>query len=262
MYLSDQRLSRNRRKAKSRQHPVESSRHRPMAVGDISPVTAGFIILALRNPAQRPGKNKHSVSTLLKTIQGVQVYQEADKRVHYVADMSVDVDGAHHSYRLDNKRPPALDDIHASAGYPDGSWENVLVPDPVNRSKPFVDSQGFCVSMTSYWWEGFGKTDRRRWVDAETVPYMVLPGSIRNLCEGVVLGCKARVLRTTDGLTCEGVYADSSGSNIGELSVCAAKVYGDQWNANNGDEAKRYLYEFFPDKPAIVNGKLYRLIPA
>jgi hypothetical protein len=202
------------------------------------------------------------MKTLLKTIQGVEVWQDDDKRVHYVADMSVDVDGARTSYRLDNKKPPALDDIHASAGYPDGSWENVLVPDPVDRSKPFVDSLGFCVSMTSYWWEGFGKTDRRRWVDAEAVPYMVLPGSIRNLCEGVVLGCRARVIRTTDGLTCEGVYADSSGSNIGELSVCAAKVYGDQWNANNGDEAKIYLYEFWPDQPAIVNGKLYRLIPA
>ena len=28
---------------------------------------------------------------LLKTIQGVNVYQDEDKRIHYIADMSVDV---------------------------------------------------------------------------------------------------------------------------------------------------------------------------
>ncbi len=202
-------------------------------------------------------------SHIIKTIQGVNVVQDKDLRIHYIADMSVDVDGAHHSYRLDNKKPPALDDIHASAGYPDGSWENVLVPDPANPSKPFVDSLGFCVSMTSYYRAAFhDRTDRRRWVDAETVPYMVLPGSVRNACKGVVLGCRARMTRITDGLMLEGVYADSSGSNIGECSVAAAKVYGEEWNANNGDEERIYLYEFWPNVPANVNGEQYVLIPA
>ncbi len=198
---------------------------------------------------------------LLKTIQGVNVYQDEDRRIHYIADMSVDVDGAHHSYRLDNKRPPALDDIHASAGYPNGSWQNVLVPDAFDNSKPHVDDEGFCVSMTSYFRTEFIKYDRRRWVDAEAVPYMVLPGSIRQLCKGVVLGCKARITRTTDGKFVDGVYADSSGSNIGECSVFAAKVFGEQWSASNGDERKIYEYQFWPDEPALVNGEQFRLIP-
>ncbi len=201
------------------------------------------------------------MSKLLKTIQGVNVYQDEDKRIHYVADMSVDVDGAKHSYRLDNRKPPALDDIHASAGYPDGSWQNVLVRDPKNPHVPYVDSEGFCVSMTSYYREDFPYTDRRRWVDAETVPYMVLPGIIRQICVGKVLGCKARITRTTDGKFCNGVYADSSGSNIGEVSVVAAKVFGSQWNANNGDERKIYEYQFWPDEGAVVNGETFRLIP-
>ncbi len=200
-------------------------------------------------------------SKLLKVIQGVSVFQDADKRIHYVADMSVDCDGARRSYRLDNKRPPALDDIHASAGWPNGSWQNVLVPDPKNSSKPYVDSEGFCVSMTSYWREGYEKIDRRRWVDAEAIPYMVLPGSIRQACKGVVLGCRARTTRTTDGKFVDGVYADSSGSNIGECSVFAAKVFGEQWSASNGDERRIYSYEFFPDQAALVNGEQFRLIP-
>ncbi len=201
------------------------------------------------------------MSTLLKIIQGISVFQDDDKRIHYIADMDVDVDGAKHSYRLDNKRPPALDDIHASAGYPNGSWTNVLVQDPRQPFKPYVDDEGFCVSMTSYWREDFEHTDRRRWVDAETVPYIVLPGSIRKMAKGIVLGCKSRVTRTTDGISVEGVYADSSGGNIGEIAVCTAKHFGSQWNANNGDSRQIYLYEFWPDTPALVNGEQFRLIP-
>ncbi len=201
------------------------------------------------------------MSKLLKTIQGVNVYQDEDKRIHYIADMSVDVDGAKHSYRLDNRKPPALDDIHASAGYPNGSWQNVLVRDPKNPHVPYVDLEGFCVSMTSYYREDFSYTDRHRWVDAEAVSYMVLPGSIRQLCKGVALGCRARLTRTTDGIFEEGVYADSSGSNIGECSLKSAQRFGGQWNANNGDERQIYLYEFFPDVPALVNGEQFRLIP-
>ncbi len=198
---------------------------------------------------------------LLKTIQGVNVYQDEDKRIHYIADMSVDVDGARRSYRLDNKRPPALDDIHASAGFPNGSWRNVLAVDPKHTHMPYVDEEGFCVSMTSYWREGYEKIDRRRWVDAEAIPYMVLPGSIRQLARGVCLGARARMTQTTSGIVVDGVYADSSGSNIGEASVKAAQFFGSQWNANNGDERKIYLYEFWPDVPAVVNGEQFRLIP-
>lgn len=215
---------------------------------------------------------------LLKTIQNVPVYQDEEgdvladmpspahgnpkpKRIHYIADLSVDVDGHPHSYRLDNKKPPALDDIHASAGYPNSSWQNVLVPDPNNPNKPLVDGEGFCISMTSYQWEEYKKTDRRRYVDPEQVPYSVLPGSIRKLCKGVVLGCASRITRTTDGKHVETVYADSSGGTIGEAGWSAARTFGN-WNANNGDERKIYLYEFFPDVPAVINGVVYRLISA
>ncbi len=201
------------------------------------------------------------MSKLLKTIQGVSVFQDDDKRVHYIADMSVDVDGAKHSYRLDNRRPPALDDIHASAGYPHSSWQNVLVADPNNHFTPYVDAEGFCVSMTSYWREGFEKVDRQRWVDAAAIPYIVLPGSIRQMCVGKALGCRARLTRTTDGKFVDGVYADSSGGTIGECALAAARVFGDQWNANNGDERRIYEYQFWPDEPAVVNGETFRLIP-
>src|SRR5215467_9463141 len=105
---------------------------------------------------------------LLCVVAGVRVFQDSDDlRVFYTADLDVDVDGAEKAYRLDNSRAlGALDDIHRSAGFPRGSWQGVLVPDPDDPSSPFVDENGFCVSMTSYQRFDFKRTDRRRYVDA------------------------------------------------------------------------------------------------
>lgn len=199
---------------------------------------------------------------LLCVHAGIKVYQDDDTlRVHYVADLSVDVDGARHAYRLDNRRPPALDDIRKSAGYPSGSWWNVLVRDPKNASKPYVDAEGYCVSMTSYQRFEFDRWDRRRYVDAEEVPYSVAPGKVRQLCKGVLLGCKSRITRTTDKKAIDTVYADSSGGNIGEAGVAAAKFFDPTLSASNGDEREIYLYEFWPNVPALVNGEQFKLIP-
>lgn len=212
----------------------------------------------------------------LKSFEGVMVYQDEvgdtiddmptpqhgaprPKRIHHIADLSVDVDGHPHSYRLDNRKPPALDDLHKSAGYPDGDWWNVLVADP-ETGKPYVDSEGFCISMTSYQRAGYARTDRRRYVNPEVVPYSVLPGAIRRICKGVVLGCASRVTRITDKIKVETVYADSSGGNIGEAGLVTAQAFG-HWNANNGDERRIYLYEFFPDEAALINGEQFKLIP-
>jgi hypothetical protein len=196
---------------------------------------------------------------LLCTVQNVDVFQDDDLRVHYTADLDDDIDGAREAYRLDNRRPPALDDIHASAGYPNGSWYNVVVPDPSNPSKPFVDTDGFCVSMTSYRRPGFAKTDRRSWVDAGRIPYAVPPGKVRQLCKGILLGCKARITRTTDGKTIDCVCADFSGNRIGEASDFACKFFDPHLSPSNGDSRRIYLYEFFPNTPAVINGETYEL---
>src|ERR1700744_2862745 len=106
--------------------------------------------------------NTASGGKVLCEVQGVQVIQEPDLRIHYVADMDVDCDGATLSYRIDNKIPPALDNIHASAGYPSGAWWNVLVRDPMEHNRPYVDELGYCISMTSYQDRTFTALDRRR----------------------------------------------------------------------------------------------------
>jgi hypothetical protein len=199
------------------------------------------------------------MSRVLTNIAGVEVTQEADKRIHYVADLDDDVDGAEHSYRLDNRSDlGALDDVHASAGWPHGDWWNVLVRDPNNRDKPFVDDNGFCVSMTSYQRPEFNRYDRQRYVDAVNVPYMVAPGIVRKLCQGVLLGCLARVTDTLTGRSIEGVCADFSGYSIGEASDKVCKFFDPHLSAHNGDGRKIYLFEFYPDMAAPG----FKLIPA
>jgi hypothetical protein len=197
------------------------------------------------------------MSQPLTRVSGVDIFQEGDDSIHYVADLSVDVDGSRESYRLDNK---GLDDIHASAGYPHGDWWNVLVRDPHDRSRPFVDEDGFCVSMTSYQWTQWPAWDRRRYVDAVNVPYSVPPGIVRKLCRGVLLGCASRITNLVTHRSIDCVTADFSGNSIGEASQAAARFFDPALTARNGDDRHRYLYEFFPDKPAVVNGVTYQLI--
>lgn len=206
---------------------------------------------------------------LLCTVRGVPIYQEDDLRIHYPADLSVDVDGAREAYRLDNSREKgALDDIVRSAGYPNGSWWNVLARDPSDRDKPFVDANGFCVSMTSYQrakdraGNPIPMTDRRRYVDAVKVPYSVPPGRVRALCKGVLLGCLAKITDTLTGKSIECITADFSGNSIGEASVAAAHFFDPRLSARNGDERSIYLYEFWPGTSAVINGETFELQPA
>lgn len=203
----------------------------------------------------------------LLTVRNVVVFQDEsddpllNNRIHFVADLSVDVDGARQSYRLDNNPHLALDDIHKSAGYPHSSWWNVLARDPNDVNRPYVDKDGYCVSMTSYQRDGYEPTDRRRYLDASVIPYMVIPAAVRQRCKGVLLGCRARMtdIRTIKRL--EGMCGDFSGYSIGEASLAAATYFHPELSARNGDDRKIYLYEFFPDQVATINGETFQLKP-
>lgn len=202
---------------------------------------------------------------LLRVLKGVDIWQDPapGNRIHYIADLSVDVDGAEHSYRLDNSYTKgALDDIKHSAGYPNSEWWNVLVRDPGNPERPYVDENGFCVSMTSYQRIGFPALYRARYLDAAKIPYSVPPGSVRSLCRGVLLGCKARITDIVTNNFIECVTGDFSGYSIGEASLAAARFFDPKLSARNGDDRKRYLYEFWPGVPAVINGETFTLIPA
>jgi hypothetical protein len=197
------------------------------------------------------------MSKELVILENQPVVQDDDGRVHFKASGRIDADGAYRAYHPDNRS--GLDDLR-NAGGP-GNWYGVVT----HQGIPIIQTEddpapGFHVSATAYQWEQFLPDDPKRYVDSETVPYIVVSPLIRNAAKGVVLGCKARV--TYNEKSVDAVVADiGPRKKIGELSIAAAKVVGIPPSARTGGEERQIVhYEFWPDVPATVNGITYRLI--
>jgi len=110
------------------------------------------------------------------------------------------------------------------------------------------------VSATSYEHKGFSRGDPRRYVDANSVFYFVLPSHWRAQAKGVVLGCRGRVTDTKTGKTLDCVVADfgpKAESKLGEASIATARYFGIPSSPKNGGtDTKRFIYQFWPDQPA------------
>jgi hypothetical protein len=123
---------------------------------------------------------------------------------------------------------------------------------------------GAFVSATSYRWPTLARIDPLAYVDAASIPYIVLPSHWRRLAIGVVLGCKATVqdLKTGKVLDAAGVLDFGPKSKLGEASIACAEFFGIPSSPKNGGTAeKRFVYTFFPDVPAVINGVTYQLLP-
>src|SRR5580704_7122276 len=127
-------------------------------------------------------------STVIATIGNVQVTQDPDGRVHWTSGANIDADGANgqngnpFAYRYPTN--DGLDDIHGSAGYPNGSWQDILVND--GSGHPLTDGNGNAYSQTTYTWRG--RSIAMRAVDATAVPYVVVNPHVRRNAKGVVIG--------------------------------------------------------------------------
>jgi len=212
------------------------------------------------------------MSKTLCILEGVEVIQDADLRVSFVADADIDADGANGqnggkpAYKSDNGGSEAL----ANGGMKiEGG--HVVFAEPWGKDivlqkdgRPLVLADGVIPSRTSYKFTGRSETDPAAYVDAETVPYIVVSPAIRNAAKGVVLGCKARVTNTANGKSVDAVVADiGPRKKIGELSIAAARAIGIPSSPRTGGEDQKTIkYELWPDTAASVNGVDYDLMPA
>jgi hypothetical protein len=197
---------------------------------------------------------------ILCTLQGVNVTQYFDGRIEFTADADIDADGSPHAYHPDSRR--GLDDL-ANAGHP-GNWWGIAVN---GFGHPIIQTArdpapGYFVSTTAYEWTAYDKSDPRRYVDSEEVPFIVVENFIRRRAKGIVLGCRCRVTNELNGKNVEGVVADIGPLNkIGELSIAAAEAIGIPSSPRTGGEPKHVItYELFPGEPAVIGGKTYNLI--
>lgn len=184
------------------------------------------------------------MTKVLSTINGTVINWDG-KKISYVAGLAIDGDGSPRCYGPNNSGL----DYTANGGKP-GDWWGVVVDgigNPIIQGKN-DPAPGMYISTTSLVLEGYGPKDPRRYVNSETVPYVVVPNSVRKAVPGKVLGCKVTVTNTKTGKSVEAVVADiGPGNKIGEGSIALAKALGINENVRKGGTSDRIIkYEIFP----------------
>lgn len=187
------------------------------------------------------------------------INEDANGRVHFMADGDIDADGANGqggqpaAYTVDNTGSDFLANggmkivggkvVCATAGALD-----IAILDASGHPKVFPG--GVIASKTWYRYPNKAKDDPAAYVDSETVPYIVIPPVIVQRTVGVVRGCKARV--TYKSIVVDCVVADKGPSKkIGELSIAAARALGIPHSPRNGGlQSPDLLYELWPGTAA------------
>lgn len=189
------------------------------------------------------------------------VREDGDGRVFFKSDADIDADGAPHAYHPVNSK--GLDDIR-NAKDQNGRFVGVLTD---RHGRPIIQdiddpAEGYFISTTSYEHDDQPTATQRRYLNSETVPFIVVSPKIRNGVKGVVLGCQARI--TYKGKSIEALVGDMGPlRKVGEISIAAAKALGIPSSPRTGGlDEPVVLYELWPGKPAVVNGVKYELKPA
>jgi hypothetical protein len=218
---------------------------------------------------------------IIGTIAGIDIVEEDDKSVTYVAGATIDGDGANGQFGeppcyAPKDFPGKTLDIIGNAGRP-GNWFGVVTDTGERTGKPIIQGPGdpkpgAHVSATSLHLRGQdGQTlpasSPFKYVDSATVPFIAVPPLIIRKVSGVVLGCRAVVTNTRNGKTVEAVVADSGpADHLGEISVACAKAIGlgaregAAHPANEGGTEDRIVsYRLFPGVAAVINGVTYPL---
>jgi hypothetical protein len=159
----------------------------------------------------------------------------------FQAGMAIDADGSPRAYHPKNT---GLDDLK-HGGYP-GNWWGVATSNESSSGEPLIQKSsdpfpGFYVSTTSLVDERFDYQDPLRYVNAEEVPYFVLPD---HFSRGIRLGDIAWIYNTHNGFHSFAVFADV-GPDVGEGSMYLANKLGIDNDPRYGGIDSGILYFIF-----------------
>jgi Fungal chitosanase of glycosyl hydrolase group 75 len=159
----------------------------------------------------------------------------------FQAGMAIDADGSPRAYHPDNT---GLDDLK-HGGYP-GNWWGIATSDELASGEPLIQkpqdpAPGFYVSTTSLIDARFKYQNPLRYVNAEKIPYFVLPD---HFAETISLGDIAWIYNTHQRSGCFAVFADV-GPDVGEGSMYLAKQLGIDNHPRFGGIATGILYFIF-----------------
>ena len=192
-----------------------------------------------------PAQEKHGYIfnfTAAEDFRGTRIYRQADNLAYAyeTSHAAVDSDGAPNAYHPADIGKNCMRDEHIgldcpeNAGYPHTSWWNqVLVPDPSDRSKAFVQTEGafkgFFVAMTSLRNPKGDDRDPATYVDARSVPYVVIPDGFGRLPHVAAQGDVGVATDVRTGKSTTFIVADSGGgpdSLLGEASIALYAALG------------------------------------
>jgi len=186
--------------------------------------------------------------------EGWRVYETIDKPAAvFRSCFAIDADGAPKAYHKDSSK--ALDYL-ANAGRP-GNWWALEID---GNGQPVVQSSndpapGYYVSKTSLENPGFDPADPRRYIDASTIPYVVLPGSRYQQftqAANIRLGDLAAVYNIKTGKLSFAIFADTGPrTKLGEGSIALAESLGLAGNPKaGGTDTRSIIFAIFPGSGA------------
>src|SRR5436309_13479669 len=168
-----------------------------------------------------------------------------DSAFFYESGLMIDADGAYHAYHPDGRS--GLDYL-GNAGRP-GNWWALVTNNSEPNGRPLIQTDtdpapGFYISTTSLEDPNCDRKDPRRYVNAEAVNFIELPG---RLGLGSKLGDFAVVIRPATGAYDYALYADvGPASKIGEGSIALAAALGIPSSPKSGGIAHGIVYIVFP----------------
>ncbi|HEX4706309.1 MAG TPA: glycoside hydrolase family 75 protein [Candidatus Udaeobacter sp.] len=175
----------------------------------------------------------------------INTLDDDDSAFFYESGLMIDADGAYHAYHPDGG--PGLDYL-GNAGQP-GNWWALVTDNGQPSGTPLVQTDadpapGFYISTTSLEDPNCDRKDPRRYVNAEDVNFIVLPG---RLGLGAKLSDFAVVIRPETGAYAYAVYGDvGPASKIGEGSIALAAALGVPSSPKSGGVAHGIVYIVFP----------------
>jgi hypothetical protein len=175
----------------------------------------------------------------------INTLQDDDSAFFYESGMMIDADGGYHAYHPDNKS--GLDYL-GNAGKP-GNWWALVTDNEKPSGNPVIQSSsdpapGFYISTTSLEDSSVDRADPRRYVNAESVNFFVLPGK---LGLGAKLGDLGVIIRPDQSDYDYAVYADvGPASKIGEASIALADALGIPSSPKSGGTGHGIIYIVFP----------------
>ncbi|HEY8734149.1 MAG TPA: hypothetical protein VIL90_06255 [Puia sp.] len=159
----------------------------------------------------------------------------------FQAGMAIDADGCPNAYHPDNT---GLDDLK-HGGHP-GNWWGVATDNESPDGNPLIQNKndpapGYYVSTTSLINTEFEYRNPARYVNAQEVPYFVLP---ERFLECIKLGDIAWVFNTSNKFNCFAIFADV-GPDVGEGSIYLAGKLGIPDDPRVGGVDSGILYFIF-----------------